>query len=248
MLYKKYEYYNLEGNISFLYRNNGKKDTIMVIHGFGIGYIPYLSKINLLNKKYNIIILILPNISGYYNNIFPNIDVITNSIDKFLEMKKINKYYILSHSFGTFISQIILNSDKNNKIMKIIKIDPIIFWISSFSILNFTHNKDHIDYSFSYKSIYNVLINIFVNSDIYVNYICHRLLYPFDFLIINTDNKVKYYISREDRILDTNILYNMYKNDTNVEFIDNVEHGDIITNSEYSHIFEKITLQYEKKN
>jgi hypothetical protein len=91
-------------------------------------------------------------------------------------------------------------------------------------------------------------VNIFVNSDIYVNYICHRLLYPFDFLIINTDNKVKYYISREDRILDTNILYNMYKNDTNVEFIDNVEHGDIITNSEYSHIFEKITLQYEKKN
>ena len=248
MLYKKYEYYNLEGNISFLYKNNGKKDTIMVIHGFGIGYIPYLSKINLLNEKYNVIILILPNISGYYNNIFPNIDVITNSVDKFLEMKKINKYYILSHSFGTFISQIILNNDKNNKIMKIIKIDPIIFWISSFSILSFTHNKEHINYLLNYKSIYNIIVNIFVNSDIYVNYICHRLLYPFDFLIINTDNKVKYYISREDRILDTNILYNMYKNDNNVEFIDNVEHGDIITNSEYSHIFEKITLQYEKKN
>ena len=56
MLYKKYEYCNLEGNISFLYSNNEKKDTIMVIHGFGIGYIPYLSKINLLSEKYNIIL------------------------------------------------------------------------------------------------------------------------------------------------------------------------------------------------
>jgi len=248
MLYIKYEYYNLEGNVSFLYRNNGKTDTIMLIHGFGIGYIPYFSKINLLSEKYNVIILILPNISGYYNNIFPNIDVIINSVDKFLEIKKINKYYILSHSFGTFISQIILNNDKKNKIMKIIKIDPIIFWISSFSILHFTHNKEHINYSISYKYIYAKIVNIFVNSDIYVNYICHRLLYPFDFLIINTNNKVKYYISREDRLLDTDILHNMYKNDNNVEFIDNVEHGDIITNNEYIHIFEKITLQYEKKN
>ena len=63
--------------------------------------------------------------------------------------------------------------------------------------------------------MYNIIVNTFVNSDIYVNYICHRLLYPFDFLIVNTNNKVKYYISREDRILDTDILYNMYNKSYN---------------------------------
>ena len=52
--------------ISFLSKiSNPNNKTILFIHGFGFGYMPYFKTILELEKTNNIILIVLPNISSY---------------------------------------------------------------------------------------------------------------------------------------------------------------------------------------
>ena len=224
----KYEFYNCKkSKISFLYKNNNKKENMLFIHGFGIGYIPYINKLKYLEKKYNIIIFIMPNISGYYYGCVPTKDIIINAVDEFMELKNIKKYNILAHSFGTYVSQLILNNDIHDRINKAIYVDPIIFWMSSFKICDFNKKEKYLKNKTLKNYIFGIVIFFIVNLDIFINQICFRLMHSFDFLIIEPNDNILYVISKNDYLLDINTLYCKYKKYKNIIFIENAEHGDI---------------------
>ena len=241
----KYEFYNCKkSNISYLYKNNNKKDNILFIHGFGIGYIPYINKLKYMEDKYNVIIFIMPNISGYYYGCIPTKDIIINSVDDFMESKNIKKYNILAHSFGTFVSQLILNNDKKNRINKAIYVDPIIFWTSSFKISDFNQKEKYLKNKNLKSYIFGTLIFFLVNMDIYINQICFRLMKPFDFLITEPAENILYIISKEDYLINIDILYEQYKNYKNVFFIKNATHGDVFLCSKYDKFLNEMIDYY----
>ena len=92
VLIMKFKYkVTLKSKIGYLYKNRdlNKKDLIF-IHGFGLGYIPYIRRLLTLDKKFNLVIMILPNISSYtyYDDIhcgyFPAHYLIKDSFYEFM--------------------------------------------------------------------------------------------------------------------------------------------------------------------
>jgi pimeloyl-ACP methyl ester carboxylesterase len=247
LFFKKYSFYKCEkSNISYLYKNNNKKENLLFIHGFGIGYIPYLSKLKYFNDKYNIIIFIMPNISGYYWGCVPEKDIIINSVNDFMNLKNITKYNVLAHSFGTYVGQLLLNNDNENKINKLIYLDPIIFWISCFNIAEFNKYEKYLKNKYYDSYLFDILIFFVVNMDIYVNHICFRLMQPFDFIIIEPNKKILYVLSNEDYLLNFEIMNGQYKNYKNVIFLENAIHGDVIVSYKYDGFIKEIMNFYDE--
>ncbi len=241
---RKYDFYKCKNsNISYLYKNNNKKENMLFIHGFGIGYVPYVDKIKYLENKYNIIIFIMPTISGYYYGCVPTKEIIINSVNDFMNVKNIIKYNILAHSFGTYVGQLLLNNDISNKINKIIYIDPIIFWITCFRISNF-NKKDKYFNNINNKNLFGKLIFFMVNLDIYINHVCFRLMKPFDFLILEPNDNILYFMSKDDYLLDMDILYERYKDYKNIIFLENTAHGDVLLSSKYDKFMKEIINFY----
>ena len=87
----KWEQHNTIGFLSKQIDPN--KKNLVFIHGFGLGYIPYFHTLIELDKRYNIIIMVLPNISSYnyYNDLINQL--FQNSI--FFQ----NLFYLFFHSF-----------------------------------------------------------------------------------------------------------------------------------------------------
>ena len=244
---EKYSFYKCKNsNISYLYKNNNKKENLLFIHGLGIGYIPYLQKLKYFTEKYNIIIFIMPNISGYYWGCVPEKDIIVNSVNDFMNLKNIKKYNILAHSFGTYVSQLLLNNDVENKINKIIYLDPIIFWISCFNIAEFNKYDKYLKNKYYDTYLFDNLIYFVVNMYIYVSHICFRLMKPFDFIIIEPNKKILYVLSNEDYLLNFEIMHGQYKNYNNVIFLENTIHGDVIVSSKYNDFVKKIMNFYDE--
>ena len=240
---KKYEFYKCnKSNISYLYKNNNKKENVLFIHGFGIGYIPYIKKINYICEQYNIIILIIPNISGYYYGMMPNKEIISNSVNNFMNLKNIKEYNILAHSFGTYISQLICQYDIENKIKKIIYIDPIIFWLSFYKMCDFNIKTKYLENKTYNTYLFDILIFYIVNSDIYINNICFREMKAFDFLITEPSKNSLYVIGKKDYLIEARVLYNKYKDFKNIIFLENTEHGDVFLSSQYNNFLKEILV------
>ena len=136
----KWEQHN---KIGFLSKTiDPQKKNLVFIHGLGFGYVPYFQILMELNKKYNLIIIVLPNISSYTNydrfnfdfDYFPQISQLADTFYYFLKLKNINDTMILSHSFGTYITQFLRKDDRSKIFSKIILVDPIIFWIGCFKM------------------------------------------------------------------------------------------------------------------
>ena len=244
---EKYEFYKCKkSNISYLYKNNNKKENILFMHGFGVGYIPYLRILKYLNEKYNIIIFIMPNVSGYYWGCVPEKYIIVNSVNEFMTRMDIKRYNMLGHSFGTYVGQILLNNDKMNRINKIIFIDPIIFWVSCFKIGDFVKYENYVRNLTSKYYLFALFIFYMVNMDIYVNHVCFRRLKPFEFMITTPCENTLYVISNNDNLIDADILNRNYKNYKNVIFLDNTAHGDILLSLTYDKFLKEIINFYNQ--
>ena len=246
----KYKVCN-KSKISYLYkeRDLNKKD-IIFIHGFGLGYIPYIRKLLELNEKFNLIIMILPNISSYtyYDDLncgyFPTHDLIRNSFYDFINFRKISQINILAHSFGTYITQIIRNDDRYNLINKIIMIDPIIFWIGCFKMSLYIDKIASRGTSIMYW-ILEVLTNYFIFKCLYLRYVCYRVMFGPDFLIYNSsdlENKnILLVLEHEDKVIPSELLYNKIKNkQISYYYLNNAEHGSVLLNSSFNTIFTTI--------
>ena len=161
----KWEQHNTIGFLSK--KTDPNKKNLVFIHGFGLGYIPYFQTLIELDKRYNIIIMVLPNISSYnyYNDLnyayFPPLAQLSDTFYNFLKYKNINQTILLSHSFGTYIAQILRKDCRSTVFQKIIMIDPIIFWIGCFKMSLYIENpfiKKYPITSYLFDNIINFMI------------------------------------------------------------------------------------------
>lgn len=240
--YYKFVYYQCKTTgIGYLYKNNDiyKKD-LLFIHGFGIGYLPYLLKIPYLSYNFNLTIMILPEISNYnwfddYLIYFPNIQHIQQSLINYLEYRNIDKINVMAHSFGTYIYKIV---EEINKFDKVILIDPIIFWVGSAQLRNHIENPDA-------YGIIESIINRFVYKCIHLKYICYRYMWGHDFWVYDTkdiENKnILFVLQENDHVIAVDKIYNFIKNkNINYYILKNCRHSTIFFDNKYNKIFKEI--------
>lgn len=244
---REYDYTVCEKTkISYLSKiTNPEKETLFFIHGFGLGYIPYFKIILELEKKYNIILIVLPNISSYrfYDELmyiyFPSLIDIKESIYSFVEQKKIQNIILLSHSFGTYIARILERDERSGQFKKIIMIDPIIFWIGCFKMCIHMSNPSIRTDSYS-NYLFDILGNFLIYDCIYHQYVCFRTMFGPDFWIYDSKELVNLNITmvleKGDYIIPAELIYNKIKDKTKCYYVDNDKavHGTILTNSSYT--------------
>jgi len=141
-------------HIKYYKQNNQKSSTIIFIHGIGIKSLPY-KKIFKYLQNHNLIIL---NID--FDNL-PTLSKITNDI-KLLKQNETNilkNTYIISHSFGTVINNII---KKHIPIIKSLQVDPITFKSNFNNLLKYHHVNQYFNTT---VTLYDVLSFIFIHKN-----------------------------------------------------------------------------------
>ena len=244
-IYKLNFTYKLINKIGFLYSlSDPNKETIVFIHGLGFGYIPYLQLLIELREKYNLIIIILPNISSYsyYDDInyayFPPLQLLNDVIYNFIESKNLNNIILLSHSFGTYITQILRKDSRNVLFKKIIMVDPIIFWIGCFKMSLHVDNPLIRKFPIHHYLADNIL-NFLIYQCIYLKYVCYRVMFGPDFWIYDakelTNTNITIILEKCDYIIPAELLYNKIKNDSKCYYFDSddVSHGTVLMDKKY---------------
>ncbi len=233
--------------IGFLSREiDPNKKNIIFIHGLGFGYVPYFQILMELNKKYNLIIIVLPNISSYnyYDDInyayFPPLSQISDTLYGFLESKKINKTILLAHSFGTYVTQFIRKDLRNNIFEKIILVDPIIFWIGCFKMSLHIENPFIKKYPIIVYLIDN-LLSFMIYQCLYLKYVCFRVMFGPDFWIYDVnelanDKNITIILEKNDYIIPADLIYDKIKNTVKCHYFDNDDmyHGSILMETKHT--------------
>jgi len=241
--------------LGFLYKKiNPNKKNLLFIHGFGFCYIPYIKMLLELDLEYNLIILILPNISSYNNYddlnymYFPPLKNLKDTIYNFIATREITKINILSHSFGTYITQLLRKDPRSTIIDKVILVDPVIFWIGCFKMSLWIENP-----SIRNNSLINYTIDSFISFTIYqciyLKYVTYRIMFGPDFWIYDAteleNTNVMLVFEKGDFIIPAEVLYNKVKK-YNIKhyYIDciNAVHGSVLLDPAYSEHLSKILV------
>ena len=245
--------------IGFLSKNiDPNKKNLIFIHGLGFGYVPYFQMLMELNSKYNLIIVVLPNISSYnyYDDInyvyFPPLTLVSDTLYNFLESKKINQIILLSHSFGTYITQFLRKDPRQIIFSKIILVDPIIFWIGCFKMSLHVENPFIKKYPITMYLIDN-LINFLIYQCLYLKYVCYRVMFGPDFLIYDADELSKQkniiiILQKNDYVIPAELIYDKIKNHVKCYYFDSDEyyHGTILMEKKHTQkLIEIIETEYE---
>lgn len=239
----KYKITN-SNKIAFMYNlSDPNKETLFFIHGFGFGYTPYISTLLKLGLTYNLVIVIIPNISSqnhceYTNSTyFPPLDNFSASIYDFIDNNKCNKCVLCAHSFGTYFTQILRNDPRIINFQRIILIDPIIFWFGCFKMSIYVENPNINVYSSTKEYLFNILINYLIFECFYLKYVCYRIMFGPDFLIYDADElndpKISLVFEKYDHILPAELLFYKMKSHNKCYLIDDAQHGSILLNSKY---------------
>jgi len=231
--------------IGFLSKNiDPDKENIIFIHGLGFGYVPYFQMLMELNNQYNLIIVVLPNISSYnyYDDInyayFPPLSQVSNTLYDFLESKKISNIILLAHSFGTYITQFLRKDIRNNIFKKIILVDPIIFWIGCFKMSLHIENPFIKKYPIT-KYLIDNLLSFMIYQCLYLKYVCFRVMFGPDFWIYDANelaNKnITIILEKGDYIIPAELLYEKIKNTVKCYYFDSddMSHGSILMEKKY---------------
>ena len=124
-----------------------------------------------------------------------------------MEIKELN---ILAHSFGTYITQIILNDQRNTFIKKTIMVDPIIFWICCFKMSTYIDKYPEQSESII-TNIAELLINQLIYQCLYLRYICLRAMFGPDFWIYNAKElegkNILLVLEYDDHVVPSEFLY-----------------------------------------
>ena len=235
-------------DIHFLYNlSNEKNKTILFIHGFGFSYVPYINYLMELNKTYNIIILIIPIISNNtiynLNCNFPSDKNLQNTIYEFLLSNKIYNCNIIAHSFGTYISNVILNDDRNYIFNKIILFDPVIYSFSYIKTIKVIEDNKN------YTSFFDLFIDYFIFKCFYVKYMSYRhiennnLIYDFK----KIKNNILIILEEKDNIIPVDLIKKqLIKYKKKFIEIPNTYHGQIFFDEKYKNLFFGIINNYFK--
>jgi hypothetical protein len=251
--YLKFKYKILEGNnIGFLYNNyDSNKKTIFFIHGFGFSYIPYINILLKLEAKYNLVIVILPNISSYLYSTDIKLDIkkIVNYIYDFIELNNYKKFSILSHSFGTLISYNMIKDKRSKIVEKNISVDPIYFYRFHYK------SQRHIQFPCYEKNniimyLFDNFINYLIYDSIYLKCICYRhLLCPTYWIYFNKNynyNKFIFIFHKNDYVIDSELLYEQLKNKAKTYILDSDDstHGTILFNeTKFEQLFNILKIE-----
>lgn len=250
-----YSSFKSSNNIRYFYKNiNTSNEYHIFIHGFGYGILPYINLINKLSEKKNIIFLILPNISNmeYHSycdiikqkTLFPDYDDICDDFNMLIEKFNINKINLISHSFGTVVSGILLkNSSIEKYINKLVLIEPVCFMEAGYKIYRYMYNTYD-----GRSELVSKIIDYLVYKDIYIRYVSQRFMYGPKFWIfdVNSIKKYKHYIilSENDQIVPTDKLTILFNNNNiNFDVVKGARHGDLFIIPNYSEENKKI-LEY----
>ena len=231
--------------IGFLSKKiNPEKKNLVFIHGLGFGFTPYFQTLMELNKKYNLIIIVLPNISSYnyYTFIdyayFPQSTLLSNTFYNFMESKNIKETILLSHSFGTYITQFLRKDPRSNIFSKIILVDPIIFWIGCFKMSLHVENPFIKKYPI-YTYLIDNLLSFLIYQCLYLKYVCFRVMFGPDFWIYDanelTDTNITIILEKNDYIIPADLIYEKIKNKVKCYYFDsdNMYHGSILMEKKY---------------
>lgn len=239
----KWEQHN---QIGFLFHPKPQlnKKNLVFIHGLGFGYIPYFLTLMELNKKYNLIIIVLPNISSYtyygkFNyDYFPDIQELNNAFYDFMQTKKLTNVNILAHSFGTYIAQILCKDVRSNIFNKVIMVDPIIFWICCFKMSLHVENPLINKYPL-YLYILDNLIAFLIYQCLYLKFVCFRVMFGPDFWIYDakelTDTNYTIILEKNDYVIPAELLYEKINGCIKCHYFNNEEftHGTILMDRKY---------------
>lgn len=239
----KWEKYN---KIGFLSKElDPNKKNLVFIHGLGFGYVPYFQILFELNKKYNLIIMVLPNISSYSlydvfdNCYFPELSQLTNNFYDFLKLKNVDRTMVISHSFGTYITQILRKDLRSIIFDKIILVDPIIFWIGCFKMSLHVENPLIKKYPL-YLYITDNVLSFMIYQCLYLKFVCYRVMFGPDFWIYDAEElsntNITIILEKGDYIIPAELLYEKIKNNVNCKYFDSDEmsHGSILREKKYS--------------
>jgi pimeloyl-ACP methyl ester carboxylesterase len=249
LLFTVYLGFNWEqiDKIGFLSKKiDPNKKNIIFIHGLGFGYVPYFQMLMELSKKYNLFIIVLPNISSYnyYDDInyayFPPLSLISNTFYNFLESKNINEIILLAHSFGTYITQILRKDHRSKIFSKIILVDPIIFWIGCFKMSLHVENPFIKKYPITIYLIDN-LLNFMIYQCLYLKYVCFRVMFGPDFWIYDANELIEHkniviILQKNDYIIPADLIYSKIKNVVKCHYLnsDEMYHGSILMDKKYT--------------
>lgn len=238
-----WEKYN---KIGFLYKKpEPNKKNLIFIHGLGFGYVPYFRILMELNKKYNLVIVVLPNISSYtwserFNyTYFPHLSQLSDTFYDFLKLKNINDTIVLSHSFGTYITQILRKDTRSTIFNKIILVDPIIFWIGCFKMSLHVENPLIKKYPLYIYIIDNILA-FMIYQCLYLKYVCFRVMFGPDFWIYDIkeleNSNITIVLEKGDYIIPAELLYHKINGIIKCYYFDSddVLHGSVLMENKYS--------------
>ena len=233
----KWEQHNKIGFLSKKLDPN--KKNLIFIHGLGFGYIPYFQTLMELDKKYNLVIIVLPNISSYsyydtFNyDCFPPLSELSNTFYDFLKLKNINNTIILAHSFGTYITQILRKDSRSNIFNKVILVDPIIFWIGCFKMSLHIENPFEKKYPLHLFIIDNI-ISFMIYQCLYLKYVCFRVMFGPDFWIYDAkeleNSNITIILEKGDYIIPAELLYHKTNKYIKCHYFDSDDmlHGSIL--------------------
>jgi len=247
----KFNYKVVDNNsIGFLYNNyDPTKKTLLFIHGFGFSYFPYFPVLLKLSKTYNIIIVILPNISYFLyssQNVFLLKNKLNNLIYDFLISHNYNNIVIISHSFGSLISSILFKDKRSSLFQKNISIDPIYFYKDYCKIHKHAENPCYSKNNI-FQYLFDKLINFLIYNSIYLKNISYRYFCgPTYWIYDSTDvinDKFIFIFHKYDYVVSAETVYDNIKDFTKSFMIDTPDssHGNILFNShKYHHLINLI--------
>ncbi|QKF94256.1 alpha-beta hydrolase fold protein [Fadolivirus algeromassiliense] len=236
--------------VYFHYHNPNNKQTVIFIHGFGFGIEPYLYYILRLKNKFNLIVLILPNISNMeyartmkqitYDNMFPEYDTWRKAIKSIIIKHNIDSCSIIAHSFGTIIAALLLKDNWiNAKINKKVFIEPVCFIDKSYKIYRYINEPQEGNYG-----IVSKVFNQFIYKDIYLRYATQRFLYGPEFWIHDYDslaNNTLIIVSEKDQVVPSDEIYNrMKKHNIECIYVNGAYHADMFMTNEFDSVFNHI--------
>ena len=236
--------------IYFYYHNPKNTKTVIFVHGLGFGIEPYMYYILRLIDKFNLIVLILPNISNMeyrryidkitYDKIFPEYNTWRRVVRQILIKHNISEFSFIAHSFGTIIAGLLLQ-DKwiSGKVNKKVFIEPVCFIDKSYKIFRYINEPKEGSYGLISK-----LWNEFIYKDIYLRYVTQRFMYGPEFWIKDYDTlsgNSLVIVSEKDQVVPSDEIYEkMKKNKIECLYIKGAYHADMFMSDEYNDIFTKV--------
>ncbi|KAF8583199.1 hypothetical protein K439DRAFT_1412365 [Ramaria rubella] len=191
-------------NIPYWYRPHKSPDKrpVVMLHGIGIGlypYVPFLVALKRIDPEVGILALEILPISMRITHAMFSQEQFIEQLIQILDHHKMNEFILVSHSYGSVLTNHILRSSLASRVASIILVDPVTFLL---------HLGD-VAYNFIYREPRTAnqwQLWYFASRDIGVSHTLSRHFFWGDNIMFKEDlkgRKVGVLLSGEDQIVDT---------------------------------------------